>query len=182
MTTIFCSNKLKQLLGPTVSENKTNLQKSPIGDWNGHLFSIDKRKCLAFVNNQTYYSIFFADILKRDLTDFHKLFTTKLINQLIYDNIIGDSEVTLIKKCCSQITLLKTNNDKKTIGIMNDLIYQFKVHRFYKYPELNQMDVCKENSLINESITKPNNYSSKNFSIPKKAMKELIKTCAQHAA
>jgi len=182
MTTIFCSDKLKKLLGSTVSENKTILQKSPLGDWNGHLFSIDKRKCLVFVNNQTYYSIFFINILKKDLTDFHKLFTTKLIDQLIYDKIIGENEASFIKKCCSQIMLTKTNGDRKTIGIMNDLIYQFKVHRFYKYSELHQMNVIKENSLINESITKPNNYSPKNYSIPKKAMKELIKTCAQHAA
>jgi len=65
MGIIYCSNKLKQFLGSFVTNTLTNQFKSGLGDWNGHLFFLYGKKCLALVNNQTYYSLFIADILKK---------------------------------------------------------------------------------------------------------------------
>lgn len=180
MTPIFCSNKLRNLIGSEKMTLFTNETESYPGGWNGHLFAVDRRKCLAFVNNRSYYAIFIADILKKDLNNFNELFTNRLIQQLLFDKIITLKYIPLIKSIQSSILLAGTNNDKKTIGTMNDFIFQFKVHREYKYENLNQMDVIKENSLINDSLTKPREKSNSIYIRPKAEMKELIETYAQH--
>ena len=179
MTAIYCSNKLKQLIGSSVLDLPVNPKNSLLGDWNGHLFSLDKRKCLAFVNNKTYYSLFFTDILKKDLVDFNDLFLSRLIQQLIFDRVTDLGIISLIKQETGNLTFFRTNNDKRTIGTMNDLIYQFKVHRDYKYDSLYEMDVVKENSLINDTFTKPTLFSDGKYSRPKQAMEVLIKVLIQ---
>lgn len=179
MTPIFCSNKLRNLIGSEKMILFTDETESSIGGWNGHLFTVDRRKCLAFVNNRSYYVIFIVDILKNDLNNFNELFTNRLIQQLLFDKIITLKYIPLIKSIQSSILLAETNNDKKTIGTMNDFIYQFKVHREYKYENLNQMDVIKENSLINDTLTKSREKSNSKYGRPKTEMKELIETYAQ---
>ena len=182
MTAIFCSNKLKSLIGPEDLTQYSEEVEPSIGGWNAHLFSVDKRKCLAFTNNKCYYTVFITDILKKDLKKINELFTTRLIQQLLFDNVITLRHIPLIKEVQDSIILSRTNNDKKTIGTMNDFIYQFKVHKEYKYESLYDMDVIKENSLINDTPTRPKNKPYSNYGKPKTDMKEIIETYAQHSS
>jgi hypothetical protein len=53
MYTIYLSNKLQQLLSPVGLQSGSDLATSFLGDWNAHLFTVDRRKCLILVNNKT---------------------------------------------------------------------------------------------------------------------------------
>ena len=96
----------------------------------------------------------------------------------MYDRLISLKELPIIKKNVGQLILNQTNNDKKTIGIMNELILQFKAHRFYKYDTIEDMDIRKENSLINEFLITSKEHSDQKYIQAKELMKKLIKTCA----
>lgn len=50
MTTIYCSKKLETFIGP-ISQKLQSPETSSIGDWNAHLFTIERMKCLLFMNN-----------------------------------------------------------------------------------------------------------------------------------
>jgi hypothetical protein len=178
MTTIFCSKKFHQFIGSKASIIPIDKSDSVIGDWNCHLFSLERKKCLIFINNKSYYSLFTVGVVKKDLTDFDTFFSDLLLEQLMYDRLISLKELPIIKKNVGQLILSQTNNDKKTIGTMNELILQFKAHRFYKYDTLEDMNIRKENSLINEFLITSKKRTDQKYIQAKELMKKLIKTCA----
>ena len=47
---------------------------SPLGDWYGHLFTIDRRKCLMFINEPTLFVCPIFDVVKADYRDIAPLF------------------------------------------------------------------------------------------------------------
>nr|WP_053180665.1 hypothetical protein [Sunxiuqinia dokdonensis] len=68
-----------------------DLAKISINDWNAHLFFINKRKCLAFVNNLTFYTVFLTDIQKKDIHEYQNLSEMRLVyeNGLINNTPTG---------------------------------------------------------------------------------------------
>ncbi len=72
---------------------------------------------------------------------------------MIQDNILVDLKNTKILTDGATINFIKTNNNKKLIGIINNFVSIFKHHRYYKYDTLKEMDVVYENGLINSIPT-----------------------------
>ena len=175
MTRIFCTKKLHGLIGSVETTLESDNIIRSLSDWNSHLFFVDKRKCLIFVNNLTYYTIFITDILKKDLINIDKVFSSRLKEQLIHDKIINDSESIESLFPVSKIQIYKTNNDRKTIGRINDFINMFKAHCFYKYEHLKNMDIVYENGLINKTPTGKPNEIKKSWSNPIDNINEIKK-------
>jgi hypothetical protein len=67
MTRVYCTKKLKDFIGNVEETFPDDFYDIKLSDWNAHLFFVEKRKCIVFVNILTYYSVFIADILKKDL-------------------------------------------------------------------------------------------------------------------
>jgi len=44
---------------------------------------------------------------------------------LIYDKIINQNDIEFIREFIGQLTFYKTNNDRRILGVMNDIIYNF---------------------------------------------------------
>jgi len=173
MTRIYCTNKLQKSFGTVEQTLPSEQFSSEFGDWNGHLFWIDKRKCMIFMNSKTYYSVFFSDILKKDLNDFPNMFYTRLVKQLINDKIINNDEKAFVNKLCGQLTLYKTNNDRRILGMMNDFIYHFKANFYGKYEQLSEMDVVYEASIMNTIPTGKPRELKKTWTNPIVNLKEL---------
>jgi hypothetical protein len=64
MTRVYCTKKLKDFIGNVDETLPLDCNDIKISDWNAHLFYVDKRKCIVFVNILTYYSVFIVDIVK----------------------------------------------------------------------------------------------------------------------
>jgi hypothetical protein len=79
------------------------------------------------VNNKSYYSVILADIKKADFNNFDTLFFNRLTEQLSYDKVIDPSEILLVVQKYSPLIFEKTNNDKKTIGTINEFIFQSQI-------------------------------------------------------
>ena len=117
MVTIFCSAKLGKLMGV-----KTRYPSLSLNNWNGHLFTLERRKCIVFVHKETYYSFVLFDVLKKDLADFKKVFIDNLLLQLGHDRLLNASVEKCIIQELESVEISTTDGDKSTIGFINDCI------------------------------------------------------------
>ena len=176
MARIYCTKKLKDFIGEVEEELPENLNEISMNDWNAHLFFIDKKKCLIFMNNLTFYTLFVTGILKKDLKNIDAIFYQRLREQLINDRIINGSEIPEQAFSELKTTFYKTNNNKKVIGRVNDFVSVFKIHCAYKYESLKEMDVVRENGIINETPTGKLLEMKKGWSSPIRNVIEMMKT------
>ncbi|HPS72269.1 MAG TPA: hypothetical protein PLM70_08445 [Bacteroidales bacterium] len=174
MTTIYCTNKLKDFIGSTHLIEVDSSTQNPYGDWNGHLFFYDKRKHLIFVNNKSFYSIIIEDIKKADIKKMDSLFFNRLTEQLVFDKVIDISDTLLILQKLLPFRLASTNNDKKTIGTLNEFVFQYKCNRDSQY--WFDKPLIKINSSINDSLTRAGQNKDRQYGRPILDMTEIINT------
>lgn len=166
MPRIYCTKKLESFIGNADQDLPSDMIYRSLQDWNAHLFFADRKKCLVFVNNRTAYSLFLADILKKDLKNIDLLFHRRLFEQLKHDNILNTDEAFKSIFPPEELKFYKTNNDRKTIGRINDFVNMFKVHLFYKYDKFENMNIIYENGLINTAPTGIPGEMKKTWSSP----------------
>lgn len=179
MTRVYCTNKLKDFIENVEETLPDDFNDIKLSDWNAHLFFVDKRKCIVFVNILTYYTVFIADIVKKDLKNIDGMFMKRLKEQLLQDKLVDDFKNATPLTDGAKISFIKTNNNKKAIGRINDFVSIFKVHRFYKYDHLNEMDVVYENGLINSTPTGQYADLKKTWTYPVENLREKLKSSAQ---
>lgn len=166
MTRIYCSKKLKDFIGNVEEVLPEDFKNIKLSDWNAHLFYVDKRKYLVFVNILTYFVVFIADIVKKDLKNIDEIFLNRLKEQLHQDPFFDDLNIENLLTDGNKINFLKTNNNKKAIGRINDYVYIYKVHCQVKYENPSNVDVVYENKLINEIPTGQYSDSKKTYTSP----------------
>jgi hypothetical protein len=121
MVQINCTQKLGKFI-------KTGMEQGLPGsgkDWSAHLFFISGRKCIVFVHKKTLYTVLLLDTLTKDMTHINRLFLDALIGQLKADNILGNHEA-LIRDLYKEISLVSIDNDRKTLGTINNIISIFQ--------------------------------------------------------
>jgi len=175
MTRIFCSKKLHGLIDNIDNQLPTDCLTRSLNDWNGQLFFTDRKKTLIFVNNLTCYSILIIDFKKKDLKKINSIFKQRLKDQLLHDKISLNSQD--FDKIFEPIDLLffKTNNDRKIIGNMSDLIYQFKGMREENYTHVDSMDIKTVNGYLNNIPYNNPTEAKKILSFPRENMELEIK-------
>ena len=154
MIHIFCSKKLHEFVGDVEVDLPTSDIERNLENWNGHLFFMDRKKCLVFVNNLTNYAVFMPDFFKKDLLNFETLFYHRLEEQLKHDGVVANSKAFDKLFPRDGFVFYKTNNDRRITGRINDLVQTFKVHRSYKYESFDDMRVAYENGLLNTIANK----------------------------
>jgi hypothetical protein len=173
--TIYCSKKLEIFLGPIASKIQP-IESSSLGDWNGHLFTIDRRKCLIFMNNKTCYSVVMTNVLKKDVNDFRQVFKERLIRQLDYDLNINERQEIRFRKELQDIVLAKSNNDKKIIGTINHHVENLKYSNYgggiENWDEVNVTGILND-YLVNTKLT-PDRKRRGSYFKPIELMAELI--------
>jgi len=174
MTTIYCSNKLKDFIGSTRLTSVDNSTENPFGDWNSHLFYFDRHKHLIFVNNKSFYSVIIEDIKKADLKNFDKLFLNRLTDQLVYDKVIDISDALITIQKILPFRLTNTNNDKKTIGTMNEFIFAYKCSR--DHPHWFDKPLIEINRSVNDTLTGAGRNKGRDYDRPIIDMKEILST------
>ena len=172
MTQIYLSAKLQALFPRLNADTANFIQPSILGDWNGHLFTVNRRKCIVLVNNISYYAVFLVDILKKDLRNFSDLFLDQLLRQLTYDQVITEGQYPVITAQLGRLQLRRTNNDRKALGTINEFIFLFKAH--CEGQALDNLDCSTINHYINTSLTGAGRTSRRHYGNPIQDMKDLI--------
>ena len=174
MTNIYCSNKLKDLLGKDYFTKSSEPTDNLYGEWNGHLFNVGRQRYLIFVNNKSYYSVFIKNFKKTDFKDFSTFFLNRLNEQLINDGIINNESALLTLQKYSPLILSKTNNDKKALGTINDFIYNFKAYCLA--PSWTDKNLIEINTQINNLLTGAAREKRFDYGRPIEDMTKLLNT------
>lgn len=122
MVNVFCSKKLEPFV-----DIDNNIQET-LNLWNAHLVYFDGKKCLYFVDKKTLYSIFIADIVKKDLKNIGNLFFDTLVQQLKNDKIYRPELDKFLIDNFKTIKFYKTDNDQKTLGTLRDDLNHLKAY------------------------------------------------------
>ncbi len=122
MNVVYCSSKLSSLLALKDKVAVNSIQNSTsLGSWNVHIFYFARKKYLQFVNKKSIYSVTICNFRKTDLLTLKVLFLKALLEQCKWDGIIINEQK--LKIHFGELTFSTTDNDKRTIGCLNDLIY-----------------------------------------------------------
>jgi hypothetical protein len=176
MTRVYCTKKLQDFVvevEETLTEDYNDIK---LTDWYAHLFMVNGRKCIIFVNILTYYCIFIEGIVKKDIKNMDNLFVNRLKEQLNYDWVtknINDPNPFIDG---AKINFIKTSNNKKAIGRINDFVQTFKIHCSLKYGHIDIMDIIYENKLINEVPTGYYTETKKCWTSPVANVKKIMET------
>lgn len=125
MLNVFCTHKLASIIDivaetPTTAENEQQ--------WNAHLVAIGGRKCICFTDKKTLYSILLVDVLKKDLKNIDMIFYSAFMQQIKDDGIYNpELERDYLEKF-SSVRFFKTDNDRKTMGILREVIIRLKAY------------------------------------------------------
>ncbi|MDQ3191687.1 MAG: hypothetical protein M3Q58_08845 [Bacteroidota bacterium] len=172
MTTLFCSNKLENFLGKTQVNSSLSKGENALGDWNGHLFTSNRKNYLIFVNNKSYYSVILENIKKTDIKNLEYIFINRLVCQLVHDKVIENSDSLVIVHKILPVTCSKTNNDKKTLGTLNDFVSQIKYG--FNSSEWVNKKLTHINGYVNQTPTGAGKNESRRYGMPIQDMKDLI--------
>jgi hypothetical protein len=179
MTNIFCNKKLEKLVGKNLIASELHSNEL-LGNWNANLFTMNRRKCLIVMNDVSYYCLIFLDILKKDILNFHELFYQRLIEQLDYDGVNFPVECSskLLNAC--EPNFLRTNNNRKVLGTINEFIYELEYHfHMDYYRNFDQTNVSELNHRLTDNLIgalKPKKFD---YGRPIEEMQKLLeKVCA----
>ena len=166
MKRVYCTKKLGEYIG--VVDNNLPADNSELKptDWNAHIFTLDRKKCLIFVHSLTHYTIFIDQIKKGDLKVINDIFREKLKLQMDNDNLTINPKLS--EKLCidKEIKFYKTNNNRRILGRINDFVSNF------------DMNVAYENGIINTTPIEMTIENIKFWTTPINEMKKIIKASA----
>ncbi len=166
MIALFCSNKLKTYIG--FKENQIDKGSlSELNSWNGHLFTVNREKCLFFMNHETYFYFIVYDIKKTDIKNLNELFITSFIKELNKLHLITAAQQEALKNRFSKVFLHKSINNRKIIGTINNFI---QIVEYCKGNYENFQDYLTQDTFLNTYILKRHNHYFK----AKDAVKDKI--------
>ncbi len=175
--TIYQSKKFEKFLGqttPTIGLTENSI----FGDWNGHVFILERKRCLIVMNNRTCYSVLMTNVQKKNLKDFGQIFKERLTRQLNHDMKLNESQEKIkLRKELSDIVLTKSNNDRKIIGTINHQVENLKYNNFGgRVEHWNEVHVTGilNTYLVGTKIL-PDRHRRKDFFRPIEIMEALIK-------
>lgn len=164
-TKIHISRKLEKVAKEIISKN-LEIDNEDLGDWAATLFYVSHKKCWLLINKHTRYLLILANITKSDLKNISSIFKETLYAQLTYEGIITKYE--LIKKIIGDIKFSETNNDKSSIGSLNNSVLYLE-HWKNEFGSFEKMNFRDLNARLNSS---PNKLL--NWKFPKDKMSELL--------
>jgi len=177
MANIYCTKKLEKALGKSLMGEEE--VENEFGNWNANLFYLFGKKCLILTNDISFYTLFFANILKSDLKNFKDLFIFRLLEQMDYDGI------TMEKACRSRLiesanpVFLPTNNNRKVLGTMNQFVRElpFFLNLIVEYPD-GSWELREFNNRFNATLVGAIKERKSDFGQPLEEMHALLaKVC-----
>ncbi|HMQ76040.1 MAG TPA: hypothetical protein PKE21_08800 [Flavobacteriales bacterium] len=117
---IHCTAKLAKLLGVKAPNTVADAD-----GWNANLFPIAGRKCIILVHKATFFSLIKYDVVKADLKDFPGFFRYLLREQLLLQWPMHTAAIDAWLGTLAPAVLSTSDNDKRTIGVMNRFVDEF---------------------------------------------------------
>lgn len=157
MPVLRLTSKLLAEIDDSPSSESESLSPSPIGDWYGHLFTIDRRKCILFINEPTLFACLACWVAKshyRRIVPFFK----EILTWTLRDHLFSEDEIRLLLGLHEDIAIGRPQN-RSTVGSLNNRARNAKImvqwHGGY-----GNCDFGAVNLLLNGTPMKPIGYSN----------------------
>ena len=82
MPVVRCTAKLPSEIDDSPVADATNSPPSPVGGWYGHLFTVEHRNCIIFLNEPTLFVCLAIGVAKADYRDVGPFFRDVLAQTL----------------------------------------------------------------------------------------------------
>ena len=153
MPTIRCTAKLLRELD--ISQYVDSI--SPIGDWYANIFTIERQKCLAVINENTLFTCLALAVTKRDYRDLVRFFRNLLANTL-GDEGFPQTPIEYVLDLHADLTIGKTQN-RSAVASLNNRIADTKHYIQYE----GGLALCRQSAVVhmlNETPMSPIGYSN----------------------
>ena len=157
MPTIRCTSKLLAGIDDSSLADSTGSTPSPLGDWYGNIFTIDRRKCIIFINESTLFVCLTIGVTKSDYRHIVPFFVDALA-QTLRNEGFTESQVALVLSLHSDLTVGRTQN-RSTIASLNNRVLDTK-HIIWYDGGLASCDAATVTHLLNETPMRPVGYSN----------------------
>jgi hypothetical protein len=155
MPVIRCTTKLLAAIDDTPRPIPETSRPSPTGDWYGHIFSLERRKCVLFIHEPTLFVCLALDVTKAAYRHIATFFLSLLDRTLRHEGF-SEEERTWLLSQHRDLAVGQTMN-RSTLGSLNNRVTDMKLivqHR----GGLDCCDVGTVNHLLNETPMKPIRY------------------------
>jgi hypothetical protein len=130
---------------------------SPLGDWYGHIFIVERKKCIVFINEPTMFVSLACGVVK---ADYRKIvpFFLKHLEAALRNEAFGQNQIDFILGLHTNFGIGKTSN-RTTVGALNNRIADTKMILAVNGGFANCN--CGEiNKALNETPMKPVHFSN----------------------
>lgn len=171
MTIIRVTQKLQKELGiKTADITSDKIPVDAFQEWYAHVFILDRKKQVIFVEKQTLFSFCVSNLARKDIKErFSEIFEKDFGKALYVEDVGGKAVSKLMEVCRSGIVFAKTEN-RRTIGAMNEFVKQHKNSFYYQDRPMDVQDRCNRYMPMRGF---PN--GSKNYQFPIDVFAKMLK-------
>jgi len=156
MPVIRCTSKLLADIDDSPMAALAASASSAIGDWYGHIFTIERRKSILFISEQTLFVCLAIGVTKSDYRRIIPFFLD-LLGRTLRQEGFSEDEATWVLDQHENLAVGRTH-DRSALGSLNNRITDAKC--LIKYEGgLDHCDVPALAHLLNETPMKPIGYS-----------------------
>jgi hypothetical protein len=154
MPVIRCTSKLLADIDDPPSASA--VAPSVIGDWCGHIFTVERRKCILFINERTLFVCLAIGVVKSDYRQIVPFFLG-LLERTLRQEGFSDEESAWVLGQHRRMVVDRTH-DRSVLGSLNNRITDAKCLIEYN-GGLDHCDVPTLVHLLNDTPMKPIGYS-----------------------
>ena len=154
MPVLRCTSKLLADIDDTPLMDPGS--SAPLGDWYGHVFTVERRKCILFINEPTLFVCLALNVVKADYRHLKPFFVELLGRTLLQEGFEG-TEIVLVVSLHEELTVDRTTN-RSTVASLNNRVGDAKTILAYD-GGLENVDVVTLTHLLNDTPMKPIRYS-----------------------
>lgn len=156
MIKIYATRKSEEIFGQLEKDNSI---EEVCEKWNCHVLILERKRHFLFVHKETLYGIVVFNITKKELKNLHNLLLLELEDRLIQDYSNVEAVKNYISENYKELKIYSTDNDRKTLGTLNDQVHSIKAYCEDKTEKLNSAKIyC--NNYLNEMPIGVRNFNS----------------------
>jgi hypothetical protein len=129
----------------------------PIGDWYGHIFTIERRKCLIFINEPTLFVCPALAVVKADYRQIIPFFVGVLA-QASRTMGFSETEIDWILGQTKDMAIGRATN-RSTLGSLNNRVTDIKSH-FARHLGFENCNIGSVTKWLDETPMKPIGYAN----------------------
>ncbi|MBI3753872.1 MAG: hypothetical protein HY266_07535 [Deltaproteobacteria bacterium] len=168
MLQVRCTKKVLDALGLKQADlSGIKEPDSTLGNWYAHLFTVDRRKTLIFMNERSLLSFIVYGMRKDNIANFKEYFYRSLRQLLLIENI-GNEKIEEILAQYETVEFTRTDS-RTVLGNLNDLVDTYQYLILYN----GGLKECDLTSIIRQMNRTPQRNLGWNYSV--ETMAELLK-------